>query len=1043
MVRTSAHLRGAFKLFMLTALLTLCVPLAFSQENAGTIGGKVADSNGAAVSGAQVTISGSSLVRPLDVTTNDDGTYLFGKVPVGLYTVTVAQGGFKSSRRENVQVQLGSEVRVDLSLEAGNVSETVTVTGGQDELIDLTSSKTATNINERFIENTPKGRSFNTILQTAPGVIFDTRAGSSGGGVTGTSGNAPGGGTGGYSVNGASGSENAFVIDGVEVSNVRNAALGRESAIPFEFVREVQVKSGGFEAEFGGATGGVINVITKSGSDEFHGRGSLSFTNSLLNSRPRGFYQRSPLVASVAEFFIQKEDDYSSIYPGFSLGGPILKERLHFFTSYFPEFTRTERSVPFATGPRTTTNRVTRHFGLARIDYAPTQKIQFNTSYLWTPIRNKGLLTGTDARIAPPSNDLSLGGGYTPASAYTASFTYTPTSSLVLSARYGYKYLNDKGNTYGLPTAVLQLYQRATSGTTYVGPAVPAEFAGAAGKQNVSNTFNVVKDITTRHNVYLDASYVLRIAGQQHVIKGGFAQNRIENVVVDDYPNGRFDFYWGEAVSRGSVQGVRGTYGYYIWVDGIKHDSGANSSNKGFYVQDQWQIHRRVTANFGIRFENEFLPPYTAVVNGVNVANPVAFGWGDKIAPRFGLAVDVLGNGKWKLSGGIGKFVDTLKYELARTSFGGDYWHDRYYRLDNPNINLVSKANPSALGTLILDVDNRTIPINAQGQIEGIDPAIEPMSSREWTISSEHALAANSVLSFRYTNKRLIRGIEDIGILDADENEVYTIGNPGYGATDSTKFLSPQGEPLVPKAKRNYDAFEVRYDKRFTEGFARNLNVFTSYTYSRLYGNWSGLANSDEAGRSQPNVSRAFDLTPGNFDANGKNVYGLLATDRPHQFKIYGNYLLNTRAGGTTFSLSQVAFSGTPLSSEVTFIVPVFYNGRGDLGRTPAYTQTDVLLAHRYAVTERVALKFDANITNLFNQASVTAITTRLNRNGSVNLPTDVFFAGGWAPRLVPGSPGAILNPAAGASPAYNPIYLLPSVYQGNREIRLGVHLEF
>ena len=114
------------------------------------------------------------------------------------------------------------------------------------------------------------------------------RAGSAAGTATGTSGNNPGGGVGGYSVNGASGSENAFVIDGVEVSNIRNAALGRESAIPFEFVREVQVKSGGFEAEYGGATGGVVNVITKSGSDEFHGQVSLSFTEFLDELRPAG-----------------------------------------------------------------------------------------------------------------------------------------------------------------------------------------------------------------------------------------------------------------------------------------------------------------------------------------------------------------------------------------------------------------------------------------------------------------------------------------------------------------------------------------------------------------------------------------------------------------------------------------------------------------------------------------------------------------------------------------------------------------------------------
>lgn len=1059
MVRLSANVRGAFKLFALTALLALCAPLAFSQENAGSIQGKVQDSNGAAVSGAQVTIEGPGLVRSLDVTTSDDGSYFFGKVPVGVYTATVTQAGFKSSKKEAIRVQLGSEARVDFKLEVGNVSETVTVTSGTEQLIDLTSSKTATNINERFIENTPKGRGFNSILSAAPGVLFDTRAGSAGGGATGTAGGAPGGGVGGYSVNGASGSENAFVIDGVEVSNIRNAALGRESAIPFEFVREVQVKSGGFEAEFGGATGGVINVITKSGSDEFHGRGSLSFTNSLFNSRPRGFWQSQPGALDTPEFYVPKEDSYSSFYPGFSLGGPIIKQRLHFFTSYFPEFSRNERNIAFTAGAKTSVQRVTRHYGLARIDYAPTQKIQFNTSYLWTPIRITGGLTGTDPRIAPPANNLAILGGYTPANATTFSFTYTPTSKLVLSARYGYKYLNDKGNTYGLPSGPWLRYLRATNGipgSTYIGPPVPADRVGPSGFNNISSPFLVLFDITTRKNLYLDASYVARAAGQQHIIKGGYAENRIANRVEDDYPNGRFDIYWGADFSRGAVGSPayidhqRGTYGYYRWEDGVRHKAAANSSNRGFFIQDQWQAHRRVTINAGVRFENEFLPPFKATTAaGVAIPNPIAFGWGDKIAPRFGAAVDVLGDGKWKLSGSWGRFIDTMKYELARTSFAGEFWFSAVYKLDNPDISLLSKATPGALGAHIITFDNRAAPINAAGQLDGIDPDIKPMSSDEFTISSEHALPENSILSFRYTNKRLRYGIEDIGVLDEFGTEVYTIGNPGFGLTsaDLPGNKAPNGEPLTPKAKRDYQGFEVRYDKRFNEGRLRNLNIFTSYLYSRLYGNWAGLANSDEAGRSQPNVSRAFDLSPGNFDGRGKNVYGLLATDRPHQFKFFGNYLLNTRAGGTTFSLSQVAFSGTPLSSEVTFIVPAFYNGRGDLGRTPVYTQTDILLAHRYAITERVALKFDVNVINLFNQAAVTGLNTRLNRSGDLDALVSNPYGGYDAAALIPSTRKPTnINPATGLlylDPFYNPVYKLPSSYQGIREVRLGVHLEF
>ncbi len=1031
----------ASSLLILLILLVGTAFSAFAQENSGSIQGTVKDEKGAAIAGSEVTATSPSLIREQTATTDSQGNYNFSNLPVGVYTITAAQAGFSTVKKENVTVQLGKQLRLDLEMPVGGVAGSVTITSGA-EAIDITSSKTATNITEKFIENTPKGRSFNSLLTAAPGVVFDTRAGSSGAGVTGTSGNNPGGGTGGYSVNGASGSENAFIIDGVEVSNIRNAALGRESSIPFEFVREVQVKSGGFEAEYGGATGGVINVITKSGSDEFHGRGSISFTNSLFNSRPRGFYQRLAADPSKAEFFAPKEDSYSSVYPGFSLGGPIIKQRLHFFTSYFPEFTRTERNIAFTAGAKTSVNRVTRHYGLARIDYAPTQKIQVNTSFLWTPIRSTGGLTGLDPRVAPPTNNLSILGGYTPAKAYTASFTYTPTSNMVLSARYGYKYLNDKGNTYGLPSGVLTLYQTATSGAAYTGPPVPAQFAGPAGLQNISNPFQVLYDITTRKNLYLDGSYNLRVGGQQHVIKGGYAENRIANRVQDDYPNGRFDFYWGTDFSRGTdpaLQHVRGTYGYYRWEDGVRHNSGANSNNKGFYFQDQWQAHRRVTINAGVRFENEFLPPFTKfAANGAPIPNPIVFGWSDKIAPRFGVAVDVLGNGKWKLSGSYGKFVDTMKYELARSSFGGEFWHSLVYKLDDPAAVLtVSKANPGAGGALVIDFDNRSVPINAQGQLDGIDPAIKPMASREFVVASEHSLDNSSVLSFRFTKKHLIYGIEDIGVLDSNGTEIYTIGNPGFGSTSASLpgNTAPNGQPLVPKAKREYSGVEVRYDTRFTEGHMRNFNVFTSYTWSRLFGNWAGLANSDEAGRSQPNVSRAFDLSPGNFNGKGENVYGLLATDRTHQFKFFGNYLLKTRAGDTTFSLSQVAFSGTPLSSEVTFIVPAFYNGRGDLGRTPVFTQTDILLAHRFNVTERVALKFDANIINLFNQATVTGRTTRLNRNGDLDNLVANPYGGYDAPALV--------GPSNGSPPARNPIYNLPLTYQGIREIRLGFHVEF
>lgn len=1058
-MRSRSSANGILTVLFSVAVLILTAAFAFAQENTGSIKGTVKDPTGASIPGAKVTASSPALVRSLDTTSDKEGSYRFPKLPVGIYSITVTQTGFKTIKNEDISVVLGSELTLDVALSAGNVTESVTISASS-EAIDVTSSKQATSITEKFIDNTPKGRSFNTLLQAAPGVIFDPRAGSAGSagylGGSGTTGNNPGGGVGGYSVNGGSGSENQFILDGVEVSNVRNAALGRESAIPFEFVKEVQVKSGGFEAEYGGATGGVVNVVTKSGANQFHGEGALMFTGAALNSAGRGFWRGNPAAVTTAQFFRQKEDGYRTFYPGYTLSGPIIKDRLHFFSGYFPELSRAERSIAYTNGAETTTTRILRHYAINRLDYAPTQKIQINTSYIWTPIRVTGTLKSADPQVARPLTDQSIQGGFTPAQAYTASFTYSVTSNLILTARYGYKYQNDKGNTYGLPTVAQVIYNTATSLQT--NPAVPANLAGAAGFTNTSNPFTVVKDTLTRHNVYLDGTYIARFFGQQHTLKGGYALNRIANTVIDDFPNGQFTVNWGESFTRGTITNRRGAYGYYTWQDGVRHNNGANSRNQGYYFQDQWQIHPRVTINAGLRLENEFLPPFTkTAANGAAIPNPIRFGWGDKLAPRFGGAWDVLGNAKWKISASYGHFYDTLKYELARSSFGGDYWFSHVYQLDDPTkLSSLNKQSPGAAGVKIISFDNRSVPVNAQGELDGIDPAIHATYSRAFSVASEHQFKNNLVGSVRYTRNRLLYPIEDIGVFDADESEIYVIGNPGYGLRDTSvsslngvKLNLKSGQALNPKAIRNYDGVEFRLDGRLTnDSWFKGLSYNLSYTYSHLYGNYSGLASSDENGRSQPNVSRAFDLPYGNFDSKGNNVFGVLNTDRPHVFKMFGAYPVKWKGGETTLSLSQYIQSGTPRSTELAVVVPVFINGRNDLGRTPAVTQTDILLAHSFRLSEGKVLKLDANVINLFNQAAPILYQVRINRAGnlSVGAPgsgsvlTDQQFFTGFDPAIYIKD---ATTPVSATSLPRSPFYNLPTQYQGIREIRLGMHFQF
>ena len=1022
------------------ALSFLVGGTAFAQERTGEIVGSVTDTSGAGVPGATILFESAAATRPLQVVTGAQGRFQLFNVPIGTYTVTVSLSGF-STQKQTIDVRLGGKATVNAVLAVGAVTEVITVEGAS-PLIDTTSSRSATNISSDQIENLPKsGRSFNSLLPMAPGVFLEPKNGT--------------GGVGGVQVGGSSGSENGFYIDGAEVSDLRRGSLNSANAIPFEFVQEVQVKAGAFEAEFGGATGGVINVATRSGTNAFHGSVGVSFTGDALNNPDRGFYQRSPLNADVADFFQPKEDDYTIVSPSFTVGGPIIKDRAHFFLAYSPDSESTTRTIDYASGPRTFEQSRTRTYSLARVDFAPTSTLQLNASYIWSPSKREGALPNRDIRVAAPSNDQSITGGFVPGQTVTAGLNWTPKSNLIVSARYGYKYANDKDGNYGVPYSPYTTYQ-----TSSAAAGLPVPYPGGNGYSTVSSTLTTLEDITTRHNVYLDLTY---IAGS-HTFKGGYALNRVANEVSIDFTDGRFLMYWGDSYSRASIQGAKGTYGYYTWEDGVRNSGGVTGKNQGFYLQDAWRPSRTLTLNLGVRFENEFLPPYKAEVNGVPVANPVSFGWGDKIAPRLGFAWDVKGDGMWKVSGNFGIYYDVLKYELARGSFGSDNWFTHVYLLNDPDITKLGFANPGALGPEVTVYDNRTLPINDQGQIEGIDPAIKPYKSREFTVALDHQFAPRFVGGIRYTHRDLLRGIEDIGVLDAEGSEQYLTGNPGFGQTRDTSTVyggqSPNGTFLVPKAVRKYDAVELR-----AQGDFGNFHLLGSYTWSRLYGNYSGSANSDESGRQDPGVSRAFDLPYYYFDESGSQTpkEGPLGTDRPHAFKLFAYYNFKTGLGTTNIGVNQFVLSGTPDSTSVIYLsAPTFPYGRGDMGRTEMFSQTDLSLMHTVHLGKSMSLRFEANVRNLFDESNVLSRTTQINRSGAIsisNLPLDQFFAGydvnqhiGAANPGVPlnaiyGLPGASYRNGGGIGPTNSSAVSARltgfGAYQEFRTIRLGVSLIF
>jgi hypothetical protein len=268
----------------------------------------------------------------------------------------------------------------------------------------------------------------------------------------------------------------------------------------------------------------------------------------------------------------------------------------------------------------------------------------------------------------------------------------------------------------------------------------------------------------------------------------------------------------------------------------------------------------------------------------------------------------------------------------------------------------------------------------------------------------ELELSSQTVLAVRYVHNNLLRTIEDIGAL-VNGDETYVYANPGEGL--AKQFFVAGDTPVGdnPKAERTYDAVEISVRRRFGDRWFGSA----SYVYSKLYGNYAGLANSDEISspttnrtsataqqqggsiaRPGSNVTRGWDLDELLFDSHGnKGVFGRLATDRPHVFKLYGSYRFPF---GTEFGGFFYGGSGTPVSTVVETAngIPVLVNGRGDRGRTPVFTQTDLMVAHEISMGDDgdKRLRFEFNTINLFNQKTARHIYDYVNRerNGSAGI---------------------------------------------------------
>ncbi|MBV9211613.1 MAG: TonB-dependent receptor, partial [Acidobacteria bacterium] len=331
------------------------------------------DAAGAAVPGVTVTVTSPQLLGTQTATTDDNGRYRFLNLPPGTYTVRVAEsGGFAAAEQANVDVNLSKTSNVTVTLQPkGAGTATVDVTASSGAAIDTTTTTTGTNVSSSQFENFPTGRTVQSLYTIAPTAARSGLRDASGRDRD-------------PSVAGSSGPENNYILDGV---NATDPAFGGSGAnLPFEFVQEVEIKTGAFGAEYGRATGGIFNVVTKSGTNEFHGDAF-------------GYFTTKGLVRSVKNlpFTGAAASGFSEIDAGFDIGGPIVKDKLTFFAAFNPQ----RRTNDFITQSfrQNVENKITTPYYAGKLTWQIIQIAALNLSTFNDATRQTGFLFRLNNRL--------------------------------------------------------------------------------------------------------------------------------------------------------------------------------------------------------------------------------------------------------------------------------------------------------------------------------------------------------------------------------------------------------------------------------------------------------------------------------------------------------------------------------------------------------------------------------------------------------------------------------------------------------------------
>jgi outer membrane receptor for ferrienterochelin and colicin len=903
------------KVALISFVLAAGVAVVQAQTT-GTLSGRVLDKQGRTVTGAKLVLSGSNLQGTRAFVSDAEGRYRFPLIPPGTYTISATHEGFNPAKAQ-VLVGLDRTASVDLTMAqlAGAVVEVVDAAAA----VDIKAAASGANFTQETLAKLPTSRDFGNIALLAPGVTQDEV---------------------GLKVYGGTGAENSYLVDGTNTTGVEFGTQGKK--VPMEFIQEFQVKTGGYEAEFGKALGGVINLITKSGGNEFSGDAFAYTEGSVFkagNQHAGEGVRPVPLENKTFEI-------------GFDAGGAILKDKLWYFVAYDRRTNNQTNQIRTGATGQTAPTDSTRDLFAAKLTWRLAEGHTFIASILGDPEEISGAVKTPQGPASTWDGKRKIGG-------------------TDLSLRY-----EIAGDDW---FGQLQFSTHKEKNSVLPGGAGGSQiqYIDNSNDGAISGGFGRYDDKTfTRDNVQ---GSITRYLGS-HELKFGFDMQKDSAAIERGFSGGQqvTIFANPNPASAGANPFV---YSHYYWTSAdayvdddhpeLSHlpsvifKSKPRHESQAFFLQDKWSITPTMVLNLGIRLDQTDIK---------DQFGRTTIALKDQWAPRLGFIWDFKGKGRDKLFVSMSRYYEQVPLDLVIRSFSVEI---------NPSVvnyhRTSTVINANAEADIGFDPALRTV----GSYVEPVDWNLKGSYNDEFILGAETTVREKYVLGAKYIRRFLGRAIED-GLDVTSPLGDYFIMNPGES--------SPAGR-TYPKAVRDYKGIELNAQRKFADHFSWQV----SYLWSELKGNYEGafqgIGGADGTGQLDPNINSAFDLQE--FVVNS---YGKLSGDRTHQFKANGYYEWDFGLSmGATFQY----LSGTPISRlgyhNGYGRYELFLTPRGTEGRTPNTSRLDLNLGYTLKLAAKQQLRFLLDVTNLLNSQTATVIDQRYNFEESEAGQTNRNYMKGFA----------------------------------------------